>query len=72
MEFLNESISYKITVLDDGEVTWVKTYPTALDAAMDYVKFVDHGDAKYERIVRLTNSDGYKRETRFSTIGLTK
>jgi hypothetical protein len=61
---------YKITVTMDGEITWVKYFEYALDAAETFLTFVDHGMAKYERIVELESPDGSKRTKRFSTIAV--
>ena len=61
---------YRITVENDGEVSWVRYYDTALEAAESYVKFVDHGMADWERIVTLQSPDGSKRTKRFTRIGV--
>ena len=63
---------HSISVANDGQVVWKKFYDTALDAAQDYVKFVDHGDADWERVVTLEKPDGSKIVKTFSRIGLNK
>lgn len=60
---------YKITVENDGYVTWIRYYDTALEAAEVYVKFVDHGMAEWERVITLESPDGSKRTKRLSRIG---
>ena len=63
---------YKITVTMDGEITWAKYFEYALDAAEVFLTFVDHGMAKYERVVELQSPDGSVRTKRFSTIAVTQ
>lgn len=63
---------HSISVANDGEVVWKKYYDTALEAAQDYVKFVDHGDADWERVVTLEKPDGSTIVKTFSRIGLAK
>lgn len=61
---------YKITVENDGEVSWIRYYDTALEAAEVYVKFVDHGMAEWERVVTLESPDGSSRTKRLTRIGV--
>jgi len=61
---------HSISVANDGEVVWKKFYETALEAAEDFVKFVDHGDADWERVVTLEKPDGSKIVKTFSRIGV--
>jgi hypothetical protein len=63
---------YSISVANDGETVWKKYYEIALEATQDYVKFVDHGDADWERVIVLESPDGSKRTKRFSRIGVVK
>jgi hypothetical protein len=63
---------YSILVANDGEMVWKKYYETALEAAQDYTKFVDHGDADWERVVTLENPDGSSVSKTFSRIGVVK
>jgi hypothetical protein len=63
---------HAISVANDGEVVWKKYYDTALEAAQDFVKFVDHGDADWERVVTLEKPDGSTIVKTFSRIGLAK
>jgi len=63
---------HSISVANDGQIVWKKYYDTALDAAQDYVKFVDHGDADWERVVTLEKPDGSTLVKTFSRIGLAK
>jgi hypothetical protein len=61
---------HSISVANDGEVVWKKFYDTALEAAQDFVKFVDHGDSDWERVVTLEKPDGSKIVKTFSRIGV--
>jgi hypothetical protein len=63
---------YSISVVNDGEMVWKKYYETALEAVRDYTKFVDHGDADWERVVTLENPDGSSVSKTFSRIGVVK
>ena len=63
---------HAISVSNDGEMVWKKYYDTALEAAQDYVKFVDHGDADWERVVTLEKPDGSTITKTFSRIGVAK
>ena len=59
---------YKITVENDGEVSWIKYYDTALEAVKTYAQFVDHGMAEWERIVTLESPDGTRNTKRLTRI----
>ena len=61
---------YKITVENDGEVSWIRYYDTALEAAETYVQFTDHGMAEWERVVTLESPDGSSRTKRLTRIGV--
>jgi hypothetical protein len=63
---------YKITDSIDGVVVWAKYYTDALEAAQDWVKFIDHGNAKYERVISFIVSGKNVRTKRFSTIAVVK
>jgi hypothetical protein len=63
---------HSISVANDGQMVWKKYYDTALEAAQDFVKFVDHGDADWEREVTLEKPDGSTIVKNFSRIGLQK
>jgi len=63
---------HSITVYEDGGIVWKNYYDTALDAAQDFVKFVDHGMADWERVIILETPEGAKRMKCFSRIEVAK
>ena len=55
---------YEIVETLDGKSGWGKIYEDCLEAVRDYDKFEDSGNARFERIITLTDINSGKIYTK--------
>ena len=49
---------YKITAEEDGQTTWTRQYQDCVSAVHDFDRFKDCGEARFERVITLTEPSG--------------